>query len=54
VEYIIFIMYGGIPECRHMLESIRPLGEKLIPQFPEAKTPEPELANAKVSATVSG
>ena len=46
VEYIIFIMYGGITEHRRMLESIRLFGEKVIPKFADAKTPEPALANA--------
>jgi hypothetical protein len=28
VEYIIFVMYGGVTEHRRMLESIRLFGEK--------------------------
>jgi hypothetical protein len=34
--------------------SVRLFGEKAIPKFADGKTPEPELANAKVSAAVSG
>ena len=37
-----------------MLESIRLFGEKVIPKFPDAKVPEPELAGAKVSAVAGG
>lgn len=35
VEYIIFIMYGGITEHKRMLESIRLFGEHVIPRFPD-------------------
>jgi alkanesulfonate monooxygenase SsuD/methylene tetrahydromethanopterin reductase-like flavin-dependent oxidoreductase (luciferase family) len=44
VEYIIFVMYGGITEQKRMLESIRLFGEKVIPKFADAKTAEPALA----------
>ena len=54
VEYIIFVMYGGITEHRRMLESIRLFGEKVIPKFPDTKTPEPERADSKVASAVSG
>ena len=54
VEYIIFVMYGGITEHRRMLESIPLFGEKVIPHFPDAETPEPERVYAKVAATVNG
>ena len=37
-----------------MLESIQLAGKKVIPKSAETKTPEPELANAKVSVAVSG
>jgi hypothetical protein len=46
VEYIIFVMYGGITEQKRMLESIRLFGEKVIPKFADAKTAEPALATA--------
>jgi alkanesulfonate monooxygenase SsuD/methylene tetrahydromethanopterin reductase-like flavin-dependent oxidoreductase (luciferase family) len=46
VEYIMFVMYGGITEQKRMLESIRLFGEKVIPKFADAKTPEPALATA--------
>jgi alkanesulfonate monooxygenase SsuD/methylene tetrahydromethanopterin reductase-like flavin-dependent oxidoreductase (luciferase family) len=36
VEYMIFIMYGGIVEQRRMLDSIRLFGEHVIPHFPDA------------------
>jgi alkanesulfonate monooxygenase SsuD/methylene tetrahydromethanopterin reductase-like flavin-dependent oxidoreductase (luciferase family) len=36
VEYLIFVMYGGITEHRRMLESIRLFGEKVIPKFADA------------------
>ena len=36
VEYLIFIMYGGITEHRRMLESIRLFGEEVIPKFADA------------------
>jgi hypothetical protein len=39
-------MYGGITEQKRMLESIRLFGEKVIPKFADAKTPEPALATA--------
>ena len=35
VEYMIFIMYGGITEHRRMLETIRLFGEEVIPKFPD-------------------
>jgi hypothetical protein len=54
VEYIIFVMYGGLTEHRLMPRSVRLFGEKAIPKYADGKTPEPELANAKVSAAVSG
>ena len=43
VEYIIFVMYGGITEQKRMLESIRLFGEKV---FADAKTAEAALATA--------
>jgi hypothetical protein len=36
VEYMIFVMYGGITEQKRMLESIRLFGEHVIPKFPDA------------------
>ncbi len=33
VEYIMFVMYGGITEHRRMLDTIRLFGEQVIPQF---------------------
>ncbi|HEY7609249.1 MAG TPA: LLM class flavin-dependent oxidoreductase [Alphaproteobacteria bacterium] len=36
VEYMIFIMYGGIVEQRRMLDTIRLFGEHVIPKFPDA------------------
>lgn len=36
VDYLIFVMYGGITEHRRMLESIRLFGEKVIPKFADA------------------
>lgn len=36
VEYMIFVMYGGITEQKRMLESIRLFGEQVIPRFPDA------------------
>lgn len=35
VEYIVFIMYGGITEHARMLESIQLFGEEVIPRFPD-------------------
>lgn len=35
VEYMIFIMYGGITEHKRMMESIRLFGEHVIPKFPD-------------------
>jgi alkanesulfonate monooxygenase SsuD/methylene tetrahydromethanopterin reductase-like flavin-dependent oxidoreductase (luciferase family) len=46
VEYIIFVMYGGITEHKRMLESIRLFGEHVIPKFADAATPQPALAMA--------
>ena len=46
VEYIIFVMYGGITQHKRMLESIRLFGEKVIPKFADAKAAEPTLATA--------
>jgi alkanesulfonate monooxygenase SsuD/methylene tetrahydromethanopterin reductase-like flavin-dependent oxidoreductase (luciferase family) len=46
VEYIIFVMYGGITQQKRMLESIRLFGEKVIPKFADAKAAEPALATA--------
>ena len=37
-----------------MLQLSYLAGEKVIPRSAEAKTPKPELANAKVSVAVSG
>jgi alkanesulfonate monooxygenase SsuD/methylene tetrahydromethanopterin reductase-like flavin-dependent oxidoreductase (luciferase family) len=54
VEYIIFVMYGGITEHRRMLESIRLFGEKVIPKFPDAKVPETKRADAKVTTAAGG
>ena len=48
VEYMIFIMYGGIVEQKRMLDSIRLFGEHVITKFPDA-APEraaPRLAEA--------
>ena len=36
VEYIIFIMYGGITEHKRMMETIRLFGEHVIPKFQDA------------------
>jgi alkanesulfonate monooxygenase SsuD/methylene tetrahydromethanopterin reductase-like flavin-dependent oxidoreductase (luciferase family) len=36
VEYMIFVMYGGITEQKRMLESIRLFGEHVIPKFADA------------------
>lgn len=46
VEYMIFIMYGGIVEQRRMLDTIRLFGEHVIPRFPDqaARAAEPALA----------
>ncbi|MEJ8573576.1 LLM class flavin-dependent oxidoreductase [Microbaculum marinum] len=41
VEYLIFIMYGGITEHARMLETIQLFGEEVIPKFAK-----PELAIA--------
>ena len=46
VEYIIFVMYGGITEQKRMPESIRLFGEKVISKFADAKTAEAALATA--------
>jgi alkanesulfonate monooxygenase SsuD/methylene tetrahydromethanopterin reductase-like flavin-dependent oxidoreductase (luciferase family) len=50
VEYIIFIMYGGITEHRRTLESIRLFGEKVIPKFADAKVAETKRADHEVPA----
>lgn len=39
VEYMIFIMYGGITEHTRMLDSIRLFGEHVIPRFPDLSAP---------------
>ena len=44
VEYMIFIMYGGIVEQRRMLDSIRLFGEHVIPHFPDAAPAAAEAA----------
>jgi alkanesulfonate monooxygenase SsuD/methylene tetrahydromethanopterin reductase-like flavin-dependent oxidoreductase (luciferase family) len=53
VEYMIFIMYGGITEHRRMLESIRLFGEKVIPKFPDVPTPDDGGADTKSADTVA-
>jgi len=44
VEYMIFIMYGGIVEQRRMLDTIRLFGEHVIPKFPDAAPASAEAA----------
>jgi len=44
VEYMIFIMYGGIVEQRRMLDTIRLFGEHVIPKFPDAVPAAAEAA----------
>ncbi len=39
VEYMIFIMYGGITEHHRMLESIRLFGEQVIPRLQRGASP---------------
>jgi hypothetical protein len=46
VEYMIFIMYGGIVEQRRMLDTIRLFGEHVIPKFPDAAARAPAAALA--------
>lgn len=36
VEYMMFVMYGGITEQKRMLDTIRLFGEQVIPHFPDA------------------
>lgn len=37
VEYLLFIMYGGITEHARMMETIRLFGEEVIPRFQQAE-----------------
>jgi hypothetical protein len=37
-------MYAGMTEHKRMLESIQLFGEKVIPMFAEADTPETKVA----------
>jgi alkanesulfonate monooxygenase SsuD/methylene tetrahydromethanopterin reductase-like flavin-dependent oxidoreductase (luciferase family) len=48
VEYMVFIMYGGITEQRRMLDTIRLFGENVIPKFADAKVPETLHAEREV------
>jgi hypothetical protein len=44
VDYVMFIMYGGMTEHRRMLESIQLFGEKVIPHFAKTNVPETKMA----------